>query len=228
MLTQDLTTRPEFIGELPKSLTIKADSQNLIITNGLSTSEITVEENSETTLVALLDKGWEAKKYLNFNFKGQNSTLTFLAFIIAKNQDNFPFETISNHTVKNTNAYYYVRSAQFDKSVVDYRGVLVIKPGAQITDSYLAHHTLLLSKDAKTYTTPSLEIEADDVAAGHAATLGKVDEELLFYLASRGIDKKAAQDILIKGFMQADLEKIPNEEIRDMLAAEIEKNVHYV
>ncbi len=222
MTNQSITNRPEFIGELPDSLTLEPNSQNIIITNRIRNSKIQIKEGSKTTIVALLNQGWKEKQFLNFDFEGENSELTFLALIVAKNEDEFPFETISNHKVPNTNGYYYVRGAQFDKSIVDYRGVLVIKPGAQITDSYLAHHTLLLSKEAKTYTIPSLEIEADDVAAGHAATIGKVDEELLFYLASRGINKKKGQDMLIQGFMESDLNKIPNEEIQKLLSQEVQ------
>ncbi len=224
MTNQSITNRPEFIGELPDSLTLEPNSQNIIITNRIRNSKIQIKEGSKTTIVALLNQGWKEKQFLNFDFEGENSELTFLALIVAKNEDEFPFETISNHKVPNTNGYYYVRGAQFDKSIVDYRGVLVIKPGAQITDSYLAHHTLLLSKEAKTYTIPSLEIEADDVAAGHAATIGKVDEELLFYLASRGINKKKGQDMLIQGFMESDLNKIPNEEIQKLLSQEVQSH----
>jgi hypothetical protein len=120
-------------------------------------------------------------------------------------------------------SYYYLRTALFDQSKVDYRGTLVIKPHAQQTDSYLAHHTLMLSPKARTETEPCLEIEADNVAAGHAATIGRVDEDMLFYLRSRGISTPEAHQMLIQGFMQADLQKIPNTELRKALAEEIQK-----
>lgn len=221
MQIQDL---PQYI-ELPKNLTLDENSGNLLITDRLSSTNIHIKENTEITLVAFLEKGHEENKILNFHLEGKNSTLNFLTFIIAKNQDHFPFETISHHTTTNTNAYYYIRAAQFDKSEVNYTGMLKIHPGAQETDSYLAHNTLMLSKQAKTNTTPSLEIEADDVAAGHAATMGRVDEELLFYLQSRGISKQEAKHMLIKGFMQAELSKIPNEEVKALLSEKIEEAV---
>ena len=111
----------------------------------------------------------------------------------------------------------------FDQSEVDYKGNITIKPKANLTNAYLAHHTLMLSKNAKTHTIPSLEIQADDVKAGHAATIGNVDEDLIFYLESRGLDKKSAQNLLIKSFMENDIKKIPDKKIQTILKKEIKK-----
>ncbi len=145
---------------------------------------------------------------------------------MATNKENFNFETLSNHYSPETNAYYYTRATQLDKSKVRYRGSLNIKPKAQLTDSYLAHHTLMLSDKARTETIPSLEIEADDVKAGHAATIGQVDEEILHYMTSRGIDDKSAKDLMIKGFMEAELHMIPSEAVRMSLIKETEKFIN--
>lgn len=204
---------------LPKKLTI--NQTQILITNSLQTSDIIINENANLTLVALLKKGFHEPQKINFHLKGENSQVTFLGLIIGRNDEKFHFETISNHTVPNTNAYYYIRAAMFDRSEIDYKGNLIIKPKAQITDCYLAHHTLMLSRDAKTNSIPSLEIEADDVKAGHAATIGKVDDDMIFYFQSRGIDKKQAQEMLIQGFLENDLKKIPNEEAQKTLTQAI-------
>ncbi len=215
-----ITTNHIHLEKLPKELII--NKSQTITVNQIQTSKITIKNSTNLTLVALLTKGWSELQKLNFHFKDENSKVTFIAIILARNEDQFPFETVSNHSVPHTSSYYYIRSAMFDKSQIDYTGNLLIKPKAQITDSYLAHHTLMLSKDAKTNTIPSLEIEADDVKAGHAATIGKVDDDMIFYLGSRGISKKQAQQILIRGFLEHDLKKIPNEQVQAKLAKEIE------
>ena len=62
-----------------------------------------------------------------------------------------------------------------------------------------------------------MEIEADDVKAGHAATIGKVDNDMLFYLQSRGIDKKEAEQLLIAGFFEEQLRMIPDINLQDYL-----------
>lgn len=197
--------------------------EEITVVHTLKTEDIHVPANTRLTYVALLQEGWEEKQTLNFHCDGENSEVNFVALILAKGEQNFPFETISNHSVPHTNAYYTIRAAMFDKSRVDYRGQLNIRKKAQLTDSYLAHHSLMLSKNAKVTTIPCLEIEADDVKAGHAATIGKVDEDMLFYLATRGIGKEEAQHMLIQGFMEADLKKIPDEKIQQQLVKEIEE-----
>ncbi len=212
------------IQTLAKKLEITG--KQLLITNEIQNSEIHVAENSTLTLIAILSKGFEDRRKLNFHVNGQNSTVNFIGIVIADGEEKFPFETISNHYQPNTNAYYYIRSAMFDKSEIDYKGNLVIKKEAQQTDSYLAHNTLMLSKKAKTNTMPCLEIEADDVKAGHAAAIGKVDDELLFYLESRGINKREGQEMLIKGFLEADLNMIDSEEARIFIVKEIEKQLN--
>lgn len=220
-----LSQHPGFLAELPVHLEIPANTEKIILTNTLTTSQIIIHENSNIIFVSLLKNGLQQKEKIQFNFTGQNSTLTFIALIIGNQQTQFEFETISKHTAPHTNAYYYLRSVLFDHSKVNYKGTLVIDKLAQMTDSYLAHHTLMLSPNAKVDTEPCLEIEADDVKAGHAATIGRVDDDLLFYLESRGINRREAQQILIQGFMEAELQRIPDEELRQILAREIETSL---
>ncbi|HLG25357.1 MAG TPA: SufD family Fe-S cluster assembly protein, partial [Candidatus Gracilibacteria bacterium] len=128
----------------------------------------------------------------------------------------FNFETVSNHLKPRTKAHYYLRSAMFGVSSVDYKGTLIIEKPAQLADTYLAHHTLLLSENSRARSVPALEIEADDVKAGHAATIGKVDRELLFYLKSRGIPEDMATEMLIQGFFEGQLAMIPDEKTQEM------------
>lgn len=220
-----LAQTSQFIETIPDSLEISANQQKIIITDKITTSNIHIQEGTKLTFITLLKKGWQETQKLNFHLEGKGAEVTFLSFILGKQEEEFPFETISNHKVPETNAYYYIRSALFDNSQVRYRGSLNIKPKAQITDAYLGHHTLMLSKDAHTETIPSLEIEADDVKAGHAATIGQVDDDMLYYLGTRGINKQQGKDMLIKGFMEADLKKIPNEEVQKILIEEIESEL---
>lgn len=178
---------------------------------------ITIPSNEEVTIVALLTKGWDSTRTIDFNFEGENSTLNFFAFIIGKNQEKFSFKTNSNHSAKGTNSAFTVRSVLYDQSEIDYTGALNIKPDISKIDTRLAHHTLLLSKDAKITTTPSLEIESNDVKASHAATIGHVDEDMLFYIQSRGLEKQTATNLLIQGFLLKDLPQINDEKIRETI-----------
>lgn len=192
-----------------------------IITKKLENATIEVE--NELLYIAILEKGWKGKKTVKFEFKKRNSRLNFFTFIIGKGDQSFPFETISNHKAKNTYAHYHIRGALLDKAKIDYKGDIKIGKKAQHADTYLANHTLMLSDRTKTKTIPCLEIEADRVKAGHAATIGRVDTNMMFYLKSRGIDKKAGKNILIKGFLSADIKLIPDKKTRDLITQKLSK-----
>lgn len=204
------------------------DNNKLIITDKISTQTIKIKKDQTLNYVVFLDKGWEETERLTFEFNEENATLHFYAIMIGSKKEKFPMETISLHKARNTRAYYTMRSALFDESEVDYTGNLKIEKDASATDCYLAHHTLMLSKNAKTHTVPCLEIENDDVKAGHAATIGNIDEELSFYLESRGLDKKSAKILLIRNFLESDLKNIEDLKTRESLIEKIEKSLKSV
>ncbi len=208
---------------LRSQLIIRPNEEKNVVVTDLQDCEFVIQANSKLIFVALLPKGFPEKRKLCFNFQGSHSELTCIILTIGTNDDQFDLETVSDHGVSNTKAHYYLRSLLFDQSRVNYEGKLLIKKGGTQTDTYLAHHSLLLSPNAKVRTIPSLEIEANEVKAGHAATIGRVDDEMLFYLESRGIEKKEAIRLLIKSFVEIDLKKIPNEEVKNMVLRALEK-----
>ena len=201
-------------------------NHRVIITDKIPNQTINLKKGETLSYIAIINKGWEKKKTLTFNFEEKNATLNFLTIIVGKKEEKFPFETISIHETPSTKAHYTTRAVLFDKSEIDYKGFLKIKKKGQNTDAYLEHHTLMLSDKTKTHTVPCLEIEADEVKAGHAATIGRVDNDLLFYLNSRGINKKEGQAMLIKGFLESDISKIPDKEAQSYITNKIKDIIH--
>ena len=213
-------------------LTVERDSNMIFVASAAEECKIILEEGARLTFVLFAVEGWMSQvdaagaavvPKLTFEFVGRNSELQFLGLIVGTGESKFAFETISHHVTTNTKASYRVRAAMFDRSAVDYKGNLIITKPAQMTDTYLSHDTLLLLDFARARTVPALEIEADDVKAGHAATIGKVDDELMFYLLSRGIEAKEAEQMLINSFFESQLALIPDEEISDGLRKSILK-----
>ncbi len=98
-----------------------------------------------------------------------------------------------------------------------FTGRVVVHPKAQGTDAAQANHNLLLSADAQVDTRPQLEIYADDVKCSHGATVGQIDENMLFYLRSRGVGLELARNLLIHGFAQEVIEKISIAAVRERL-----------
>jgi len=101
-----------------------------------------------------------------------------------------------------------IKAVLWDNSRFDFEGDLVIEKGARNTDTYLKAQVLIMSDGAIARAVPSLEIKEDEVKGGHGATVGQVDEEQLFYLQSRGLSRKDAEETLVEGFVKEILEKM--------------------
>ena len=118
-------------------------------------------------------------------------------------------------------------SREVFKSVLDgesrgvFQGKIIVEPGAQKTDGKMMTQALLLSETAEADNKPELEIFADDVQCGHGATAGRLDENLLFYLRSRGIPAKEAEALLIRAFVGEALEGVAHEGVRDLLSERV-------
>ena len=123
-----------------------------------------------------------------------------------------------------------------NKSRVNYKGALVgershtvwfgdvlIRSSAEGTDTYELNRNLLLSDGARADSVPNLEIETGEIiGAGHASTTGRFDDEQLFYLMSRGIDRETAKKLVIRGYFAEVISKIPSEEIQNSITSTID------
>lgn len=98
-----------------------------------------------------------------------------------------------------------------------FQGKFHVAPGAQRTDAKMAHHALLLSKDALVNAKPELEIYADDVECAHGNTAGALDAEALFYMRQRGLSEEEAQGLLIDAFAGEVLARVEDEALREQL-----------
>jgi Fe-S cluster assembly protein SufD len=96
-----------------------------------------------------------------------------------------------------------------------------VRPGAQKTDAMQTSRNIVLSEHAKADAIPNLEIEANDVKCGHAASVGPVEEDTLFYLESRGIARDEAERLIVTGFFQEVLDRVQIDEVRDGAVAAI-------
>ena len=97
---------------------------------------------------------------------------------------------------------------------------------AQLTDAYQTNRNLLLSNTAEANSLPGLEILADDVKCSHGATVGRLDEDQLFYLMSRGISERKAQELLVFGFFEEIIEKLESDPLRQNLRQRIRLKFH--
>ena len=201
--------------------------ENNIFLEKLDNSEIVLGTDEKVKIIAFLTAGWVGKKKLTFKFGGEGSDVEFLAIVLGTGKERFEFETAALMEKPHNKAHFTVKCAMFDESYVDYVGRLNIEKGAFDSDVYLAHHTLLLGSKSVAKTLPALEIEADEVKAGHAASLGKVDEEMLFYFETRGFNKSEAEMMIVRGFLEDVVLKVEDEALKERLITEISEKLPY-
>ena len=109
-----------------------------------------------------------------------------------------------------------------------FNGSVLVRPDAQKTNAQQFNPNLLISDDAQINTKPTLEISADDVKCSHGSTVGRLDEDALFYLRARGVDEPAARQMLTVAFASEIAKAIPQESLRAqverLVAAKLERN----
>lgn len=110
-------------------------------------------------------------------------------------------------------------------STLTFNGVGHIVKGARGSDAQQESRVLMLSRRARGDADPILLIDENDVTAGHAASVGRVNEDQMYYLMSRGIDEKTAQRLVIRGFLSSVITEIPETEVRERLTEMIERKL---
>jgi Fe-S cluster assembly protein SufD len=152
-----------------------------------------------------------------------------LGVFFADGEQHFDHRSIQDHVAPNCSSDLLYKGALRDSSRAVYSGWVHVRPGAQKTDAMQTSRNIVLSEHAKADAIPNLEIEANDVRCGHAASVGPVEEETVFYLQSRGIPAEEAERLIVSGFFQEVLDRVQIAEVREgaeqAIDAELDRGV---
>jgi Fe-S cluster assembly protein SufD len=132
-------------------------------------------------------------------------------------RQNLTYLTRQDHIADHTNSDLLYKGVLKDSSRIVWKGMIKVEPGAQRTDAYQKNDNLVLADTARADSIPGLEIEANDVRCTHGATVGQVDESMIFYLASRGIPRAEATRLIVEGFFAGVYDRISVEPVRETL-----------
>jgi Fe-S cluster assembly protein SufD len=157
--------------------------------------------------------------------KGEGSFSEMLGLYFADSDQHFAQRTLQSHNAAHATSDLLYKGALKDHSRSEYSGLIKVLVGAQGTDAYQANRNLVLSDHAMARSIPQLEIEANEVRCTHGATVSPVEEEHLFYLMSRGIDRVTAQKLIVFGFFGEVLDRIRVPSVRDQLSDAIGEKV---
>jgi Fe-S cluster assembly protein SufD len=167
--------------------------------------------------------GAVVRNQIFMRLSGQETNANISGASLLKGRQHIDNTMVVDHTVPHCTSREIFKSVVDDEARAVFQGKIIVHPHAQKTDGKMAANALLLSEAAEADAKPELEIFADDVVCGHGATVGALDEDLLFYLRARGIPQKEAEALLIQAFIGAAVETIANEAVREALMGEAER-----
>lgn len=157
--------------------------------------------------------------------QGPGSTSEMLGVLFGNERQFFDHHTLQDHQAPHTSSDLLYKGALTDRARSVFSGMIHARPAAQKTDAIQTNRNLLLSDGARADSIPNLEIEANDLRCTHAATVAPVDDEQMFYLRARGLSETDAKRMIVEGFFETVLERIPLPGVVDRLRAVIAQKI---
>lgn len=145
--------------------------------------------------------------------------------MFTEGKQHLSYHTLQHHQQPHCHSDLLYKGALQDRSRMVWRGMIKVDRGAMKTDGYQRDDNLILSNAARADSIPGLEIEADDVKCSHGATVGRVDDEQIFYTCSRGLTRKEAVRMIVAGFFQQVFDRITIDSVREALGDAIRRRV---
>ncbi|MFH1184291.1 MAG: Fe-S cluster assembly protein SufD [Chloroflexota bacterium] len=154
------------------------------------------------------------KNFSELDLAGEGANGRMSGLYFTDGTQHLDHDTQQNHLAPHTTSDLLFKGALRGSSRSVWQGMIYVARGAAKTDGYQANRNLILDDMARADSIPGLEILADDVRCTHGATVGKLDQESLFYLRSRGIPLAEAARLVVEGFFDPVMQRIPFEGVR--------------
>lgn len=188
---------------------------------------LTVEQNARVFHQVVCYGAGLCRTEVRTELAGKGACAQLSGLAVGGDKAQIVFQTEQLHLHGDTESNLHYRAIASEEARVLYRGLIRIDKGAEGCNAYQKNANLLLSAKSRAYTTPELEIKANEVRCTHAASTGPLDQSQLFYLQSRGLGSSEAQSLLVRAFASAG---VPVEDIqaRKIVNSIITRAVHNV
>jgi Fe-S cluster assembly protein SufD len=193
-----------------------------IIVNYLHEGEqkvrLPVTKDEDVTFVLIGMNPGEKEVVIELEGEGAEANILGL-FVLSEGATKI--RTTQRHAAPNTTSDLLFKSVLSGSAKFAYQGLIRIDRQAQGANAYQKNDNLLMDEESKPFdklrvtTEPELEILANEVRCTHGATIGKLDKESLFYLMSRGLSAPVAKQVMVKGFLQEVIERVPDSEVQE-------------
>ena len=179
-----------------------------------SNTKIDLSKNSISENFILSSGSNFSKNEILCNLNQEYSSAFINGAINIDNDSKHEIRTKINHLSQNTKSYQLIKCALKNEAKAVYQGKIFVDAVAQKTDGYQSSKAILLDKETEFNAKPELEIYADDVKCSHGSSSGNLDENKIFYLMTRGLNKNEAKKILLDGYFLEVIENITDREIK--------------
>jgi Fe-S cluster assembly protein SufD len=168
-----------------------------------------------------------ARNNVQVVLQGRGGQADLLGVAATHGRQHVDFQTLQDHFGDATRSDLVIHNALRDRSSTNFTGLIRINKSAHQTESSQEQKNILLSTGSKADSDPKLEILNNDVIrCTHGAAVGPVDQEMIFYLASRGLDQATAEQLIVEGFFQSTLKKLEMPAVEDAIWAAIDEREH--
>lgn len=146
---------------------------------------------------------------IGVDLDGDGSSVELDGVSFGDREQVMDYRMVIHHRGRNTSSNVFLKGAVEDDAESVFTGLLKIHEGATNTSAFETNRNLVLSEGAKAHSVPNLEILCDDVVCGHGSTVGPLESEHLYYLQSRGLSPERAERLLVRGFFEEVIGKLP-------------------
>lgn len=241
-----VTYAEDFISETGKAQGLSSRAVELILKRGAKLHYVSTQRlgravydfhterailgKDSTIVVQTIELGSQLSKgRVEAILQGDGVNAKLLGLYIGDGNQHLDRYTLQDHRGASGVSDLLFKGVLSDKARSVYSGLIKVHPGGIKTAAYQQNRNLLLSKTARADSIPNLEIAANDiVGCTHGATVGKVDEDQLFYLMCRGLSRVDATRLIVEGFVDPIIELVPIATLRDSLRHEVQERVSAV
>jgi Fe-S cluster assembly scaffold protein SufB len=171
-------------------------------------------------LPALLG-GHLVRQHLELAISEAGGDMAFRGLFFTEEHEHLDVFAVDLHETGPSGGDVHWRGAATGESRASFEGLIQIDPGAQQTHTYLQIHSMMLSPKARVDAIPSVLVSSDDVSASHGGTVGELDETVIFYMQTRGLDRAAAVRVIVEGFFEPLIAELGDEPLEEVVRAKV-------
>ena len=191
----------------------------------IATTEVALQRSSTLRSHSISLGGSLVRNNLNAVLTAEGGDCSLNGLYVGSATQHVDNHTLVDHAQPHCTSREFYKGVLTDRARGVFNGRVIVRVDAQKTDARQTNKNLLLSSEALVNTKPQLEILADDVKCAHGATIGQLDGDAIFYLQTRGIDRKTARSLLIQAFASELVDRIPDEPIRRAVEEELHRRL---